>query len=267
MPWASLLPWEALVIFPGPLVARITNGYAGYHAMKGDIHLVTYRDHLKYGIIKIGSVTLIFMRNSNLWKGPVVQQAPNRLVFNTLTALQDHWRRRRAVGEAISERSMRDFEPAMASQIDIFLTELLRSSRQGQAVDMTPRCKYLAMDVIGLLAFGASWKTQTEEALRILPRAFSALNPRVYMFMNWPKTHSVDPGVQWLARAHIQKFRQVLAGMISERMALPRDAKHDLFSFVASDERIDQAQQEGIRKSVIWGEAGVFVNAGKYFVP
>lgn len=40
--------------FPGPLVARITNGYAGYHAIKGDIHLVTYRDHLKYGKIKIG---------------------------------------------------------------------------------------------------------------------------------------------------------------------------------------------------------------------
>lgn len=152
----------------------------------------------------------------------------------------------------------------MISQIDVFLAQLLRASQQDEVVEMTSRCKYLAMDVIGLLAFGASWKTQTEDTLHILPRAFASLNPRVYLFMNWPKTHKIDPGVQWLVRERIEKFRRILAGMIADRMALPIDAKHDLFSFVANDERVDQAQQEGIRKSEIWGEAGVFVNAGKF---
>lgn len=152
----------------------------------------------------------------------------------------------------------------MISQIDVFLAQILRASQQDEIVEMTSRCKYLAMDVIGLLAFGASWKTQTEETLRILPRAFASLNPRVYLFMNWPKTHKIDPGVQWLVRERVEKFRRILAGMIADRMALPIDAKHDLFSFVANDERVGQAQQEGIRKSEIWGEAGVFVNAGKW---
>ncbi|KAI1842150.1 hypothetical protein JX265_005727 [Neoarthrinium moseri] len=215
----SRLVFNPLKAYPGPFLARLTNGYAGWHAIKGDIHLVTYRDHLKYG--------------------PVVQQAPNRLVFNTLTAIQDiylnprvakariyanarfrntpsvftaldradHRRRRRVVGQAISERSMREFEPTMMSQIDVFLVQLLHSSRQGQVVEMTSRCKWLAMDVIGLLAFGASWKTQTEETLRFLPKVFAALNPRVYMFMNWPKTHKIDPGVQWLVRGRIERFR------------------------------------------------------------
>ncbi|KAI1253593.1 hypothetical protein MGN70_005803 [Eutypa lata] len=145
----------------------------------------------------------------------------------------------------------------MMSQIDVFLAQLLRSSQQEQVVEMTSRCKYLAMDVIGLLAFGYYWKTQTEETLRLLPRAFAALNPRVYLFMNWPKIHKIAPGVQWLVREHIEQFRRILAGIISDRMALPRDARHDLYSFVASEERIDKAQQEGIRKSEIWGEAGV----------
>lgn len=263
-----------LKAYPGPLLARITNAYAGWHAIKGDIHLITYLDHLKHG--------------------PVVRQAPDRLVFNTLTAAHDiyldpqiakawiyanarfrstpsvftatdkadHRRRRRVVGQAVSERSAREFEPTMISQIDVFLAQILRASQQDEIVDMTSRCKYLAMDVIGLLAFGVSWRTQTEEALRILPRAFASLNPRVYLFMNWPKTHKIDPGVQWLVKERVEKFRRILAAMIAERMALPIDAKHDLFSFVASDERVDQAQQEGIRKSEIWGEAGVFVNAG-----
>lgn len=47
-------------------------------------------------------------------------------------------------------------------------------------------------------------------------------------------------------------------------MALPINSRHDLFSFVANDELIDQAHQEGIRKSEIWGEASIFVNAGKF---
>ncbi|ROW16857.1 hypothetical protein VPNG_01757 [Cytospora leucostoma] len=238
---SSRLVFSPLKAYPGPLLARLTNGYAGWHAIKGDVHLITYLDHLKYG--------------------PVVRQAPNRLVFNTITALHaldraDHRRRRRVVGQAISERSMREFEPTVITQIDIFLVQLLLSSQQEQVVDMTSRCKFLAMDIIGLLAFGCSWKTQTEDTLRFLPRAYASLNPRVYLFMNWPRTHKIDPGVQWLVRERVEKFRSILAGMISDRMALPRDAKHDLFSFVASDERIDQAQQEGIRKSEIWGEAG-----------
>ncbi|KAI0484908.1 cytochrome P450 [Xylariaceae sp. FL0804] len=281
---SSRLFFSPLKSYPGPLLARLTNAYAGWHAVKGDIHIITYSNHLKYG--------------------PVVRQAPNRLVFNTFQALQDiylnprvakahvytytrfrstpsvftaldrddHRRRRRVVGQAISERSMRDFEPVMLSQIDVFLVQILRTSQEQQqqkqqgdqqvVVEMTSRCKYLAMDVIGLLAFGCDWRTQSEERLRLLPRAFDALNGRVYLFMNWPRTHLVDPGVQWLVREKVERFRGILADMIAQRMALPRDARHDLYSLVASDDRVDRAQHEGIRKSEIWGEAGVFVNAG-----
>lgn len=159
---------------------------------------------------------------------------------------------------------MREFEPTMNAQVDVFLAQLLRASQHGEVVEMTSRCKYLATDVIGLLAFGSHWETQTEETLRVLPKTFASLNPRVYLFMNWPKTHKFDPVMQWLFRERIEKFRRILAGVISDRMALPIDARHDLFSHVADDERVDQAQQEGLRKSEIWGEASIFVNAGMF---
>lgn len=48
---SSRLLFSPLRAYPGPLLARLTNGYAGLHAIKGDIHLVTYLDHLKYGKI------------------------------------------------------------------------------------------------------------------------------------------------------------------------------------------------------------------------
>lgn len=123
---------------------------------------------------------------------------------------------------------MREFEPTMISQTDVFPAQLLRASQQEEIVEMTSRCKYLAMNVIGLLAFGSSWKTQTSETLQILPRSFASLNPRVYLLMTWPKTHNIDPGVQWLVKERIEKFRGILTGIISDRMALPIDSKHDL---------------------------------------
>lgn len=76
---------------------------------------------------------------------------------------------------------MRELEPTMLTQIDVFLQQLLRSCQPepepkqqpaAAVVDMTSRCKYLAMDAIGLTAFGTALKTQTEETMHLLPRAF-----------------------------------------------------------------------------------------------
>lgn len=53
--------------YRGPFVAKLTNAYGGYHAYLKRSHLATYHNHLKYG--------------------SVVRQGPNRLVFNTVTAL------------------------------------------------------------------------------------------------------------------------------------------------------------------------------------
>lgn len=54
--------------FPGPFWAKLTDVYGVYHAFRRDLHIITYQNHVKYG--------------------SVVRQAPNRIVFNTVTALQ-----------------------------------------------------------------------------------------------------------------------------------------------------------------------------------
>lgn len=35
--------------YPGPLLAKLTDGYGGYYASKRCLHLRTYQDYLKYG--------------------------------------------------------------------------------------------------------------------------------------------------------------------------------------------------------------------------
>lgn len=185
-------------------------------------------------------------------------------VFSTLDK-SDHRRRRRFIGQAINEKSMREFEPIMMSQVDIFLAQLLENKpgRKGAVIDITPRCQRLGIDVVGLLAFGYPFKTQTEEKLRFIPLAMASLNSRLNLFMTWPTFHKVDPGIQWLFKERIERFRGALITMIQTRMALPKDAKYDLYSIVANEEKIDQVEQDGLRSSELWAEAGVFFTAGK----
>jgi len=54
--------------FPGPLAAKVTLGYPAWYALQKRLHLVIYQNHQKYGsVVRIG---------------------PNRLVFNSVSALK-----------------------------------------------------------------------------------------------------------------------------------------------------------------------------------
>ena len=44
------LYWHPLSKYPGPLLARLTDLYAAYHAWKGDIHIDMWRQHERYGL-------------------------------------------------------------------------------------------------------------------------------------------------------------------------------------------------------------------------
>ncbi|KAI0503176.1 hypothetical protein F5B22DRAFT_630221 [Xylaria bambusicola] len=53
---------------------------------------------------------------------------------------------------------MRDFEPMMMEQVDIYIQQLIVLSRGSKPVNMSDRCKYFGIDVIGYLAFGYDLK-------------------------------------------------------------------------------------------------------------
>ncbi|KAM0177897.1 hypothetical protein ACHAPF_003863 [Botrytis cinerea] len=63
------LYFHPLAAFPGPILASVTDWYNVHRCLKGDRHLNEYRLHEIYG--------------------PIVRVGPNRLSFNSTTALQD----------------------------------------------------------------------------------------------------------------------------------------------------------------------------------
>ncbi|KAI0009738.1 hypothetical protein F4779DRAFT_580524 [Xylariaceae sp. FL0662B] len=61
---------------------------------------------------------------------------------------------------------MRAFKPTMIEQVDILVK--VKAQSRGRPIDMSWRCNYLGMDVIGLLSFGFALNSQTHERYRLL---------------------------------------------------------------------------------------------------
>ncbi|KAI1802859.1 cytochrome P450 [Daldinia bambusicola] len=185
-------------------------------------------------------------------------------MFNALDRAV-HSQKRRLVGQLISERSMRAFEPTMTSQIDIFLRQLLNSSEKDETVNMTTRCQRLAADVVGLLAFGYELNTQTADTNIIIPAAMKANSYRISLYMTWPNIRLIDPVFRWLGRKKSPKWYYAnlpvaLRSMIGRRMSMPRDAAHDLYA-IASGE-FTPSGDRGLQGTELWSEASFFIMAG-----
>lgn len=182
-------------------------------------------------------------------------------LFDTLDQAE-HSRKQRIIGKVISELSMRTFEPVMNSQVDIFLLEILKSTQKDEVVDISPRCQRLAADVICHLGFGYPLSTQTEDTNRPLLEAFTQVNARIALYMNWPATSKLlDPLIEWLAQKPSEDFRRSTQNMVEARMALDKDAKHDLYNLALSDKI---GGDEGLLESELWAEAVFFITAGTY---
>ncbi|KAI1128973.1 cytochrome P450 [Nemania abortiva] len=275
--WLAVFAYRLLLHplskYPGPFVAKLTEGYAGFYAGLQRLHLVTQQNHQKYGnVVRIG---------------------PNRLVFNSVQALHDiynndrvvkshvylvtlgftgtvnifsvidriaHRTKRKLIGAGVSERAMREFEPTMASQIDIFLKQIVESSQKSEAVNMSTRCKRLTMDVIGLLAFGYAMNTQTEERYRTLHGGIEASNAHNNVLMQWPRLQSrvIAYPLHYLTLAAQKQAFELIENMIKTRTAEGKDSRRDLYAQVADELETNPE----FRLSDVWSEALFLIPAG-----
>ncbi|KAK5989753.1 Cytochrome P450 monooxygenase AKT7-like protein [Cladobotryum mycophilum] len=260
--------------YPGPLVGRLTEAYGGYFAWKKNYHLATYQNFLEYG--------------------PVFRQSPNRLMFNSMTAVFDiylnprvtkgqsyansqltakypslinaidskqHRRKRKIIAPVITERSMKKFEPTMSEHVNVFLQQLLASCESGGAIDMTERFQRLGIDVVGQLAFGYPFNTQTDETHRFVPEVINAMSRRIYTYMQLPSItpYYVEKLCLLFNIRTLIKFEKTIRTMIKTRMSQDKDAHHDLYSFVAG--HIGK-EQDAFLPGEMWPEAFFFIIAG-----
>jgi cytochrome P450 len=167
--------------------------------------------------------------------------------------------KRRVIGPVIGESSMRVFEPDMVKQIDSFLRQILRSSRDTEVVNMTPRCERLGVDVVGQLAFGYQLDTQVEPAHRGVVEGIKNRSDRSSLYFFWPRLRFLERVFDLLeGKDTLRGFYTSVQTMIRARMALPKDAKHDFYSLASGD----SPGEPGLISKDLWAEAVFFIAAG-----
>ncbi|KAI1781221.1 cytochrome P450 [Hypoxylon cercidicola] len=270
--FAYRLTLHPLRKYPGPFLASISDAYAGYYAASMSIHVRTRQDQLKYGkIMRYGPNRLIFSssralkdiyQNERIAKSYVYQYTSVTPGVYSLFNVVDkdiHRVKRKLLGQAISERSMRVFETTMLEQIDIFLRIL--ASSPGSTVNMTEKIKRLSMDIVGLLGFGYPLETQTDPTNRFLISAHTFGNFRSNLFMQFPliRATKIYNLLECLATGAVRRYFSTVEKMIASRVAEDIHARHDLYSVVA-----DKMNPGGeyLRGSEIWAEAVFFLPGG-----
>ncbi|KAH8197308.1 hypothetical protein TruAng_008512 [Truncatella angustata] len=227
--------------YPGPLLARISDSYAGYYVLRSATAL---RD-----IYQNPKVT-----KSHLYLFSLNDGVP--FIFNSLDS-NAHLRKRKIIGPALSERSMRLFEPTLAEQIDIFLKQLFAA--HSTPVNLTERCRRLAMDVVAQLAFGFPLDLQVNDEHYCVVSGFSIANFRINSYMNFPFLSRLGLDALFKRSPLRRKLRSVVQRMITTRLAQDAKGKNDFYSFVMEDLETKSAD---FQQSELFTESLFFISAG-----
>ncbi|KAI1307149.1 cytochrome P450 [Xylaria venustula] len=268
------LRFHPLRQYPGPLMAKLSDFYGAFYAASSTLHLRTFQDHQKFG--------------------SVIRQGPNKLVFNTITALHDiyqneritksraylitqrapesyglfnaldktmHQKKRKLLGPTLNDRSIQTFEASMHRQIDIFIGDLLSlcQKQPTTSVNMSEKITHLTIDIMGDFVFGYPLNLQMNDTYRFMADTTSS-----YFF-------NIALQLPFLAHLRISNFRQlrkflrgkryrdILRRMIKSRLAAGPDAKHNLF-FMTDTLRVSDDDEVFIEE--IRSEATFLLSAG-----
>ncbi|KAH7304314.1 cytochrome P450 [Stachybotrys elegans] len=254
--------------FPGPLLATITDGYAGYHGLRRALPEATWKDHQVYGsVMRYGPNRLVFDTATalrDIYKNPRFTKSrvylfslagPSPFIFNALD--QDvHMRKRKMISPALSERSLRDFEPTMLESIDLFLKLIAASG--SEPVNLTDRCRRLSMDVAVQLGFGCSLNLQTNHDHDFIFQGISIANYRINSYMNFPALSNLQLDLILKNTPMRAKWHNTVAKMVQARLSVGRDAKRDFYSFVMGNLEVDS---DDIKHSELFAESLFFLSA------
>ncbi len=170
------------------------------------------------------------------------------------------------ISKALSEQKMRQFEPVMIQNVNEFLKQLLESSKTGENVDMSDRCKRLGLDIIGQFGFGYRLNTQTEETHRFVLPGLAGASYKNNVYMQAPMVKSF--GLEFFfpkLYALRMKYFYLLKKMVKERLAEGKVAREDLFSYLMDEKDPDTGAKITLAELV--SEATLFFPAGMKYSP
>ncbi|KAH7069582.1 cytochrome P450 [Paraphoma chrysanthemicola] len=192
----------------------------------------------------------------------VTQIAPNIFNLFNVSDRNIHRTKRRIVGQGLSDRATRQFEPVMLQQVNTFLTKLLNASKESKPVDMSDACKLLGFDVSVELGFGYNLQLQSSEVNRWIVNAISTNNWRINVYIQWPslKKLNLEKLLLPILLPKVLRYHRLVKTMVKARRQEEIHARPDLFSSVSDYTDPETGQRLSSRE--LWSEATFLIPAG-----
>jgi hypothetical protein len=153
--------------FPGPFVARLSNVYASWLAIKEEhMYLEVQKLHRKYGdIVRIGpqelsiatpsAFRILHANNSPISKGPFYNVARPWVNLLADRNKKSHAHRRKTWDKAFTAKALRDYEPRVVRYTKQLADQLEKT--KGEPINIGAWINFYTFDIVGDLAFGTSF--------------------------------------------------------------------------------------------------------------
>ncbi|KAK1573706.1 cytochrome P450 [Colletotrichum navitas] len=276
--------FHPLAKYPGPLVAKITDGYQLYHAWNGDRHLDFYKLHNKYGkIVRFGPNSLSFNSAASLkdiygfrtnvrkaeFYNAFVHPAPNT---HNARDKDVHARKRRVLAHGFSDSAMKEMERYILANVRCFTAEMGRADGAAAAADskgwsapknMTDWCNYLAMDILGDLSFGKAFHMLEAPDNRFALDLIAAATKRHLLCGTMPIVDKLklDRLLFPTIAAGRARYMAYSKAQLTERTKLGEDTdRRDFFYYLLKAR--DPETGLGFSVPELWGESNLLIIAG-----
>lgn len=151
----------------------------------------------------------------------------------------------------------------MKTHIDTYLRIILESAQKKTVMNVSEPTDRLGIDVIGTLAFGYEFNTQTNAANRAVYQFVTGLGYRGNVYMQWPILKMLETAVKILNLRKMVRFMSIIRTIINTRMAQGKDAHNDLYSMIMNNLVIED-QENNFETGEIWPESIFLFSAGAY---
>ncbi|EFQ30339.1 cytochrome P450 [Colletotrichum graminicola M1.001] len=273
--------FHPLAKYPGPLVAKITDGYQLYHAWNGDRHLDFYKLHNKYGkIVRFGPNSLSFNSAASLkdiygfrtnvrkaeFYNAFVHPAPNT---HNARDKDVHARKRRVLAHGFSDSAMKEMERYILANVRCFTAELGRGDAAADSKgwsapkNMTDWCNYLAMDILGDLSFGKAFHMLEAPDNRFALDLIAAATKRHLLCGTMPIVDKLklDRLLFPTIAAGRARYMAYSKAQLTERTKLGEDTdRRDFFYYLLKAR--DPETGLGFSVPELWGESNLLIIAG-----
>ncbi|KAK0737977.1 cytochrome P450-like protein [Schizothecium vesticola] len=274
--------FHPLAKYPGPFLAKLTDGYMLYHAWKGDRHLEFWRMHETYGqFVRFGPNSLSVNSNTALkdiygFKANVrksefydafVHPAPN--THNTRDK-EVHARKRRVLSHAFSDSAIKEVERYILANIRTFCDAI---GDLGRVVDekkgwsapknMADWCNWLAMDILGDLCFGKAFHMLDRPDNRYAVDLVGVAAQRHLICGTMPIVDklSLDKVIFKKIAAGRAQYMAYSRGQLTQRTALGDETDRRDFFYHLLKAR-DPETGQGFSTPELWGESNLLIIAG-----